>query len=82
MAKTIKSIEQIFELKTENFTYFDKISKKESQYYDAIKNKFELMLSDDKNYDIIAPTGSGKTYTMEGERSSLFLSLVYIICSL
>lgn len=27
-------------------------------------------------------TGSGKTYTMEGERSSLFLSLVYIICSL
>ncbi|MCB0744802.1 MAG: DEAD/DEAH box helicase family protein, partial [Ignavibacteriae bacterium] len=64
MAQTKKSIEEIFELKTEDFTYFDKIGTEGTQYYDAIKNKFELMLSDDKNYDIIAPTGSGKTYAI------------------
>jgi len=64
MAKKTQTLEEIFHLEAENIDYSDKISIDTTMYYENVKNRFEDIFGDDKNYDIIAPTGSGKTFAI------------------
>lgn len=60
MSKSKKKLQDIFHMDTDDIDY-DTYLTEDNLYYEEIKRKFEDILKDDNNYDIIAPTGSGKT---------------------